>query len=95
MPDKLRTIIESHRFRNERASVTSNVRAMDDALDGVLWVLARDPTLGRPTDEPGIYAIPTGDYPAMPAMVLYYAYDNDTVLLLSLTLANTDPDRWR
>jgi hypothetical protein len=60
---------------------------MDAALSGVVWLLARHPEYGRKTVSPTVWAMPTDAMLGVPALVVYYCFDDDTVRLLSVEVA--------
>ena len=86
----LRTIRESTRFTRERDELNPNVRRMDEILEGICWIIVRDPEQGQQTAAEGIRAIPTTHLPGAPALVLYYSWDDTYVDLQSIRYA--DPE---
>lgn len=81
-----RTVIESERFTGERERLDPSVRRMDQALTGVVSILATTPTLGQQTNKPGIWAMPTKEWDDVP-LVIYYSFDSETVVLESVVRA--------
>ena len=80
-----RTIVETKQFRKELRRIESNPVAADALIDGAKWVLARDPYRGvqlAPRSKVWFLAI---DPPNARPVGLYYAFDEDTVHLLSIT----------
>ena len=90
-PTDHRTLVESERFKGELAQIAPNIARWDEVFRGVQWGLCRKPhAVGKPTAADGIYAVPTDDWPGVPAVVVYYRFDDSTVTLLSVILAETD-----
>ncbi len=82
----LRTIIESHEYYNNRNIIEPDVERMDDILSGVVWVLSRDPNVGRKTEAKGVYAITTEAYMKIDKpLVIYYIFNDKNVILLDIT----------
>jgi hypothetical protein len=75
-----------------RRTARSDIRALDEALEGATWLLCRRPQQGCPTAHPGIRALPLDRVATVPALVIYYAYNRDEVLLLALRHADLDAD---
>lgn len=89
-PTKHRTIVESARFKSERAAIAPSISRWDEVFRAVEWGLAQAPEVaGKATHVDGVFAIPTDDWPDVPAVVVYYRFDESTVTLLSLILADT------
>lgn len=74
MRRRLRTLIDSDRFRRERAELIPHPALADALLQRVLDAISVKPEMGQPTDQPGVYAVPTEPSPVMEAVVIYYAY---------------------
>jgi len=92
MPDKHRSVVESMHYQRERDALIPHPVLADAALEQITTLLAQSPEIGQPTNRPDILAITTEDTPVLPAAVLYYAYDDQTVVLLSIVKA--DPLAW-
>lgn len=90
MPDKKRReVIESPRYTKERNLLQPDVARMDEILDGVVWVLSEDPTVGRKTPNPAIWAMPTIAWNTVP-LVVYYSFNENQVVLESIIKAISD-----
>lgn len=80
-----RTIIESKHFESNRNKINSDVRRMDGVLEGVIWVLSRNPKKGQETSVNGIFAIKTdGTGFGEPSLVIYYCFNDQNVILLDI-----------
>jgi hypothetical protein len=86
-----RSIIETDRFVREKQAIEPNAQLLDAALRGATWTLARNPQSGQPTVAPTVWAIPTNAMLGVPALVIYYCFDDDTVTLLSVEIAASGP----
>jgi hypothetical protein len=89
----MRTIVESERYKSEKA----RLGLTDPQLDEIMWyideALSRMPEeFGRPTDQPGIFAAPIPGDLAVPALVIYYAYTDTQVILASIRAADPRAD---
>lgn len=56
---KFLSVVESKNFELERDNVSSDIRRMDEILDGVYWVLGRDPSSGEQVSAKNMWAIVT------------------------------------
>ena len=90
MPN-LRQIVEEPRFESEKHAIEPNAPLLDAALHGVTWTLARSPEVGQQTISPTVWAIPTHPMLGVPALVIYYCFDDATVRLLSIEVSPPDP----
>ncbi len=77
---------ESARFPEDREALHSNQEFVGLAIDGVKWVLERDPEVGHPTSAYGVRAIATEPIGDVPSFVVYYVHDQDTVSLVRARL---------
>jgi len=85
----LRTIVEDQRFKTERDTISPNIARWDEVQKGVIWGLSRKPErVGKPTEADGIFAVATDDWPDVPSVVIYYTFDDKTVILKSVILAS-------
>lgn len=90
MPTKqLRTIIESQLFSSDRDALGIDIRRLDEALFGVTWSLARNPEIGRETDVEDIQAIGIREVGGLPPLLVYYTWNESTVVLLSMIVGNS------
>ncbi len=84
------TIVESSRYSDEKATIEPDARCLDDALQGVTFVICRHPEFGAETDAPGVVAATTTTLLGVPALVLYYRHTNSEVTLLSMVRADEE-----
>ena len=84
----LREVVESPRFTQEKRILEPDVRRIDEALDDLVWTLARRPELGVPFADTALWA-----YPVYPrggrGFVVYYRFDDEQVTLESIVLENS------
>jgi hypothetical protein len=88
----LRQIIEEHQFSSELQDLVPNSRRADEFVEGTTWTLCRDPEQGTRV-RPGspVWGIPINAYaPGVQNVVIYYAFDADTVHLLSIQEVQDD-----
>jgi hypothetical protein len=91
LPEKLREIVEEHRFRDELAVLLPDARRADEFIDGAKWVLSRDPSKGRRISKSKVWFLPMaaipsteGAQPGILPIILYYTFDDDYVNFLSI-----------
>ena len=91
LPEKLREIVEEHRFRDELAVLLSDARRADEFIDGAKWVLSRDPFKGRRIGTSKVWFLPMEEIPetrvgppGILPVILYYTFDDDYVNFLSI-----------
>jgi hypothetical protein len=82
---KLRTIVESHRFSLELKEIIKDAPAADDFVFGVKHRLARSPQDGKRIGESHVWFLPMVKQPNLMPVVLYYTFDEESVILLSIT----------
>ena len=80
----LRSVVESARFEREKAAIGTDPRRIDEALEGVMWALARGPERGVQIDGYDLWALPTYPWDNCPEMVVYYTFDDNEVSLESV-----------
>jgi len=81
---RLRKIIEEDSFQESKGAVSKDVALLDDVMHGVTWTLAHSPEVGLPIDDPTVWAITTMPLLGMPAVIVYYCFDEREVRLLSV-----------
>jgi len=86
-PAKLRTIIEELKFAAELKFLEkSKVLRVEQFVDGVKWLLARNPQEGKQIGSTDVWFIPNEFLPnkgELP-LVIYYTFDDNLVNLLSI-----------
>lgn len=81
--DNLRSIRESNQFHAEKLVIEKDARRFDEMMEGAIWVIVHKLDAGAETDMPGVYALPL--WP--PGIVVYYAFDDEYIDLLSVVRA--------
>jgi len=82
-----RKIIEDLHFRNELLAVEPDPKRADQLIEGAIWVLSRDPYQG--VQQGGPYSLTwffTVQIPPNRQALLFYAFDDSEVLLVSFQL---------
>lgn len=93
MSSGLRSIVREFRFQHELERLEADVQRADEFTEAAEFVLARDPHEGQPVEPGGlVWAIPVNSVANMPAMVLYYTFNDQYVILLSIQLAMMSED---
>lgn len=90
-PQKFREIVEAPRFAAELKAIEKNVRRADEFVDGVKWVLSRDPRAGTQIDKTRVFFIPIAESAAVGPAVLFYTYDDDHIYFLSIRKTTYPP----
>ncbi len=82
VPPRLREVVETAEFRQELSKIEKTAKRADEYIDGMIWVLARDPSSGVLVNTSGnVWMISTN--PSLPVqMVVYYTFDLTKVYLL-------------
>jgi hypothetical protein len=85
LPEKMREIVEEHRFADELAALIRRARRADEFIDGAKWVLSRDPTKGKRIGSSHVWFLATEEIPqteeGVPGIlpiILYYTFDDDS-----------------
>jgi hypothetical protein len=86
-PAKLRTIIEELKFAAElKLLVQVKAPRVEQFVDGVKWILARNPREGKQIGSTDVWFLPNeylehkGELP----IIVYYTFDENIVNLLSI-----------
>jgi hypothetical protein len=79
----IRQVIRELRFERELSSLIQDAIPADQFVEAAEYLLARDPLVGTPTDDVLVWAMPMAPIGGE-QIVLYYAFDNSTVWLLSI-----------
>jgi hypothetical protein len=79
----IRQVIREHSFERELRVLIQDAIPADQFVEAAEYLLARDPLVGTPTDDVLVWAMPMTPIGGE-QVVLYYAFDNSTVWLLSI-----------
>lgn len=85
MPRNARTIIESSHFVRDLKEIEKSVKRADDFLAGVKVILAVAPYKGRQIPNSAIWTLSMSKIAEEKSVTLYYTFNDDQVLLLSIT----------
>jgi hypothetical protein len=80
----IRQVIREHRFERELRALIQDAIPADQFVEAAEYLLARDPLIGTPTDDLLVWAMPMAPI-GETQIVLYYAFNNSTVWLLSIS----------
>jgi hypothetical protein len=83
-PQKHREIVEEHRFVEELRAIVKHARRSDEFIDGVKWVLCREPRAGTRIGKTHVFFLPIADSSVVDPVILFYTYDKDHVYFLSI-----------
>ncbi len=92
MPRNPLSIVETSHYRESIRELGLSPRQEDELLEGVLFVIARDPTEGtRITSGSRVWAMPFESIDsATESFVLYYSFDLKKIHLLALRQSNDE-----
>jgi hypothetical protein len=84
----MRDVVYEHEFDEQFAAIEPEFERADAFVKGVEWVLARDPTRGNCVDrQHNIWHMPLIDI-FETALAVYYTFDDRTVYMLSIRVAD-------
>jgi hypothetical protein len=86
----LRTVVQSHRFTQELEAIEPSAQRADEFIAGAEWYLVRCPEVGTRMGQSDVWFLPSDDSAKMASMVIYYAFDVDRVVLLSICKAKLE-----
>lgn len=84
----LREVIYEPRFDDELKSIEADFWRADECLCGAEWLLARAPDQGHQANPDSVVWILPVDAPGLPPVVIYYAFDDRYVYMLSIQLSS-------
>lgn len=87
----MRGIVRTEQFERELLLVEPDVSRSDEFLDGVEWLLSRDPTVGTSLND-AVWSIDTSEFALITPMTLYYTFDDERVFFLALRRQTTLPE---
>ena len=82
--ERMREIIEEHRFSLELHDIIRQSRRADDFIDGAKWTLARNPQAGKRIGTSDVWFLAMEEIPDFLPVVLYYTFDENFVNFLSI-----------
>jgi hypothetical protein len=84
-----RSIVYTETFQASREALGIEIRRFDEVMEGVELVLAQHPSLCacESKAEPGIWGIKTNAYPGVPALVAFFWFNDDEIVMKKVVLA--------
>jgi hypothetical protein len=83
MPEQIRQVVREHRFERDLRELINEAIPADQFVEAAEFLIARDPLIGSQTEDPLVWAMPMAPVEGA-QVVLYYAFDETTVWLLSI-----------
>lgn len=83
-PEKMREIIEEHRFSDELQKIIAVAQRADEFIDGAKWLLSRNPEVGKRIGASHVWFLAMEEIPGVLPVVLYYTFDDNFVNFLSI-----------
>lgn len=83
MPKGFREVVREHSFERQLRALVRQAIPADQFVEGAEYLLARDPLIGSPTDDPNVWFLPMAPI-GEKQVALYYAFDNATIWLLGI-----------
>ena len=93
MPGKLRTIVRDPQFDEELRQIIPVAQHADEFVTAAEFTLARNPEIGlqaRPGSD--VWCIPVHDVPGVTPVILYYAFNEEKVMFLSIKETEPYPE---
>ena len=84
MAGPYRTIREGKGFAEQKKNLRHSAKRLDEVLDGVTWALCRKPDCFPGLPDIKLYLAKTDPFPDVPALYIWYTFDDDTVTLLGI-----------
>lgn len=85
----LRGVTYEHEFDSDAKLVSSDFFRMDAFLQGVEWVLARDPTAGTQITE-NVWCISVAPVDGLPRAMVYYTFNRNNIWFLRLRVVSEE-----
>ena len=79
-------IVEEDYFRLQLKRIQPDAKRADEFIDGVKWVLSRDPTMGIQVSDT-VWFIAMADSPENISVNLYYTFNESHVYFLAIEIA--------
>lgn len=85
-PARMRSVVHSHAVTEWMDSHPSNEHRVDEAVEGLEWVLARNPWIGKKlvAGENRVYVQAADPYAGTPEIWVVYSFDDNEVTLLKM-----------
>lgn len=80
----MRTIIEEDLFRRQKSKLRISVKRLDEILEGITWALSKRPEAFHNVPGTNLHLIKTDPFSALPALHVWYKFDDECVYLLSI-----------
>ncbi len=81
-----RTVVYEPLFESEMAEIEPDAQLADECMrSGPEWVLSRDPEFGIQIPNTRIWFLCSLDYPRNREFVIYYVFDEERVIFISVT----------
>jgi len=74
-------------FERQLREIIPDARRADEYVEGAERVLSRDPTYGTQLDDSDVWFLPIEHVPDMPAVVLYYTFNDERVFFISIEMS--------
>ena len=84
LPERMLEIIEASRFRTELQQIVQHAKRADEFINGAKWVLCRNPEAGKRIGTSHVWFFAMEEIPGILPVVLYYTFDEDSVIFLSI-----------
>jgi hypothetical protein len=72
-----RTVVEDHVFTAAKMVVQSDAKRFDAQVEGVMWVVSRDPERAWSIPRTNLRVIFTDPYPDAPDLRIFFTVDSD------------------
>lgn len=79
----MRSIVRTDEFERELLLVEPDVARSDEFLEGVEWLLSRDPVAGLQLNN-RVWSLDTSEFALIEPLTVYYTFDDKRVWLLAI-----------
>lgn len=88
----LRDIVEENSFSEQLAALEDNAKRADELIQGVGWILARNPRMGwQVSPESKVWMIfSNSDFADIDDLTIYYTFNAEHVYLLAIEKADRE-----
>jgi hypothetical protein len=87
-----RNVHREDRFNEQLRKIESDHHKAEALVEGPIWVLSREPSCGSNIRESSVWYILSNDVPNDRTLIIWYTFNPEVVILLSVTVASDDDD---
>ena len=88
----MRTVVYSEYFERQAASLSRDIRRLNDVLEGIEWSISRFPEIWTLVPGTSLRAAKTEPAGDIPGLLIYFTIDNEMTCTLQGIALVTDPE---